>query len=69
MCPSVAGGDKFDVSFGKSGVRDIIPVATLLRAAGVDLDAQFDPDSKDDETNRISGIVLVMTFDCEFWFS
>ena len=35
MCPHDAAHN-FDVSFGQRGHRDIIPIRTLLRAAGVE---------------------------------
>jgi hypothetical protein len=57
VCPTKAT-HHFDVAYGQTDSDDIIPIETLLRAAGVTLEEAFEagkPDSK-----RKTGIVLVM---------
>lgn len=64
-CPT-AGKDhsQFTASFGTQGLRDIVPVASLLRAANLSsIDSIFDPKTKGLETMRATGLVLVVTIE------
>merc|ERR1711871_889564 len=57
QCPTKRSAG-FAVSFGAKGVRDIIPLATILRAAGANLEATAKDLEGDVESARHAGVVI-----------
>ena len=55
-CPSY-------INFGSVGKVDIFPLATLLRAAGIDLDAKVEMEDGSYSTHRFAGLVLKLEID------
>lgn len=56
---------KFDVSFGKPQIRDIIPIQTILRAAGTNLQNNLEELSGKVITKRNAGMVII----CELQYT
>jgi len=63
QCPTNEANG-FDVSFGVEGVHDIVPVATILRAAGISLD-----DKDEEEEPQTFGVIKTIGGRYRVWSS